>query len=144
MVPLNLPHKLSPPVRLHSTYQEPVSATGIHPAIDLPAISHCLYGTALVPHVEPSGCSLPFQAEPGWVTWAARPPGAHRGALPPGLAPGVGPGNPLLGRVRSILCPLIVGRPYQERTAPDNLVLKIPRPHKPFHHLKAPIQQGIK
>ncbi|KAL7875765.1 hypothetical protein AOLI_G00107280 [Acnodon oligacanthus] len=33
---------------------------------------------------------LPLWAEPGWVTWAAQPPGARRRTLPPGLATGVG------------------------------------------------------
>ncbi|KAL7862870.1 hypothetical protein SRHO_G00118540 [Serrasalmus rhombeus] len=38
--------------------------------------------------------------------------------------------------------PVRPGRPYQEHIAPDDLALKIPRPHKPFRHDKAPIQEG--
>ncbi|XP_017538271.2 macrophage mannose receptor 1-like [Pygocentrus nattereri] len=41
--------------------------------------------------------------EPGRVTWAAKPPGARRGTLPPGLVPGVGPGDPLLGMLQACI-----------------------------------------
>ncbi|KAL7848224.1 hypothetical protein AOLI_G00229420 [Acnodon oligacanthus] len=101
---------------------------------------------------------LPLRAEPSRVMWAVRPPGAHQGTLLPGLSPVVGPSDPLLGRVHDCVRfswwvfldrvslglhsrPVCPGRPYREHIAPDELALKIPRPHKPFHHNKALIQE---
>lgn len=94
-----------------------------------------------------------FQAVSSQVPWTkARLPDARCQAPSPGLVPGQGPGNPILGRVNcsldliltgvfeSSLClvhhlkPVCHGRLYEGAKAPWQH--EIPGTHKPLHHVK--------